>query len=1569
MASLQDLLNDITGGIAKVQSPYLYLQAAGSDKSDYSADGIHLRWELMRTIGDHLPKGHLAGGVGAAYPASHGFNKPADFVELLRVPYHYRYPCTVNFTTDLPVALIETGPTRVWKFDTLVPSTPAGEHCEVLIRFNDTAQYDAIRSTVNPGVSPYPFIAQYTGIVEAQVTNRLCFVIRPSVRVTGHNPALRMEAVSTPENVGGAELFISCRRVLGVRENDPTIPGEVVFPPRPIVDNVIELQKNEEPREDFVMAENIVYFRFDYADCVPTELRLETYEQFILGSIHSQKAQWQAIADGFSLTDNDAVAFGRLEDSALYSVHHKWPRYYGAQPGSGLFTTSVPNYQSKWNPTLAPLNEPNDLNGLKRAVINYLILSQSPANVLAVAALQSDAANDQAAFDISYLQMLKLAALDYHIARMLGLGYIDANLQQGKNEAYVYLSIYHTTAPLEAGSPAFPFTHLYMTLPTSRGDYRLPPAPVQGSLGFGISVDNGTGTPLQLTDANGYTPFDDARIIHLNVEPYDPYQAFGPFFQPPKEFCSCQVTRAVFYGVKYKLLSEANYRIPEISHDEEFSDPSGVFETTPVAQQLIQTANMPNPALFTHEEKEEGDHAYAIYGINWFSRPSPLSNVQTADTHFPVRRTLLPPANLSVQLIQPEDPQILTTATEQQMFVNQPAGDQTLIRATFEWNHNHYLPQKNSATNQYADKAQFFFRQEPPRPVAGQVKSVTVLSDTQVEVRTQSYLITSVTPAETVIPLVLSGDEPRFIGSLFVANQVPYVVDAVSQSLVSGEGAVFLLKKQLQSTVSELNTTNQFSASVQVSFPAAGDRFLVVENMNEPTNWNPAGSPLAKEVQLVNFLHNGVLYTETVPTPDSAPAVRNIGGIYESALVTEFLDVYPGDAMSPDIPGADIPGSRTGLYTVLFDNFLLADHPDPDVSWYKGSVRILEDAAFLPNPNDPTRTTPERKVLEVWKIETAGSQTKLTVYDPTLDVTPGTYSPRNLYVPVQKGAGVLVNFHPAYRVYLSEQPGVLDENTTLPAGSAESRQTYLSIRSVNTVIPLESFLHTPVVMPSRRVLIPLPPGEPLGPQYATRPNFYGKATWTMDVDVTVNANREPYALVFYRANERTVLDTLYKGDPTNSTVESVLTALKTLSPADASFEANRWRDLLRVANLHPTDHGFNEYTAGGFRFPNPDNPAYVIPGTNIRPFDGSVAPLNTAPGSGFMFTLPDGSQRSMLEVIRQCIDGAFLPLTESPVLYRFIKTGTQTSSKKPVIRDSNNALLPFSSPLFDPSPMAVKHSGGAVVRFTDYTLDGAARNLYFYYAAEMNDEMKFSDRSPIAGPIKLVNAYPAERPGIRKITTILADPTLRIIPSIKIELDPYLESENIRRIKLYRANNAADASSVRSMTLAAVTEVTNAGAIEIADTFKGLPFPLFGDPLFYRLVALREITNEFDQLEDIPSQASELGMALLADVINPPAPRITAVIGTVTAIELQNVTLKWEKTAYNATYYLYEMTSAGNWHVIFQVKSNDDSQLQFTLPQNIAKVDANGNVIYRRFRVKVENASGLFNLSEQELTL
>lgn len=235
---------------------------------------------------------------------------------------------------------------------------------------------------------------------------------------------------------------------------------------------------------------------------------------------------------------------------------------------------------------------------------------------------------------------------------------------------------------------------------------------------------------------------------------------------------------------------------------------------------------------------------------------------------------------------------------------------------------------------------------------------------------------------------------------------------------------------------------------------------------------------------------------------------------------------------------------------------------------------------------------------------------------------------------------------------------------------------------------------------------------------------------------------------------------------------------------------------------------------------------------------------------------------------------------------------------------------------------------------------------------------------------QLVNAMPAESPAIKKTVTQLANPILGIPRAVLFELNEYIPAEGIKKFRVFRSTNPIDALSVRTMTpLTQDIDVAN----DVLDDFSGLPFPPFGEPLFYRIVALREIKNEQGAIEFVPSKPSNPVLTNIVDNTNPPAPLITSVF-TVVGNQLIGVTLSWAKTAHNAIYYLYKMNSTGNWVKIYSVKTNADpvsiDLAQTDLGTNILnKQDADGNTIYHRFRVQVENSSGLLNIEQNELTI
>ena len=178
--------------------------------------------------------------------------------------------------------------------------------------------------------------------------------------------------------------------------------------------------------------------------------------------------------------------------------------------------------------------------------------------------------------------------------------------------------------------------------------------------------------------------------------------------------------------------------------------------------------------------------------------------------------------------------------------------------------------------------------------------------------------------------------------------------------------------------------------------------------------------------------------------------------------------------------------------------------------------------------------------------------------------------------------------------------------------------------------------------------------------------------------------------------------------------------------------------------------------------------------------------------------------------------------------------------------------------------------------------------------------------------------------------------------------------------------------TIRTMQLAATIDVGE----PIIDNFSDLDYYPFGDVLYYRLIAVRTVkTKQIDEEdgiyeeEDAPSYPSPLILANIIDVNNPPAPELMYTQGeNSTADLLENIVLTWNTTAYNGTYYLYRMNNSGNWTELYQVKTND-SPVQYDELGNLPKTDEEGETIYYRFKVMVENSSGLFSLEEKIITI
>jgi hypothetical protein len=1704
------------------QSPYSYLQAAGSTGADSTVRGIHLRWDLLRNLGNlHLPKGNLTSVREYGDSATHGFNRQNDFVFIYRHEYKRPYAVEVNFQ-NVPSSITETGESRVWRYNGLIsdPSTPTNT-TNVIIEF-ETAPYDLARASVDPSVNTIGFLKIYSGIIKAWTENKLMWgvqfdifkekkprppikrVLRPKLLkfeadLTAIDPTLYVETISLKDSLDIATEFISSRNTY-----DP---------------NIIEMP--------FIICDNIEFVRFQTLNTYVEKISFASYIDFISAS-NRGNGSWELV-DQFSLddglSDNNLNVFNRLE-TADKVINHAWPKYNAFDVGSGAFTVNSENYKNKWL----------DQDGLKPAVINYLTLSGSdPLNQLATTVLQSqNSVADQSAVQVNYLDLLKLVSLDFHAARMLGFGHIDGMTKAVPNSsAFIYAMRYVTEGDLDNGTSDLA-THLYMTIPLTMETFKLPPAPELLPVEYGLALPTQNGEEMLITDVEGYAPFDDVRYINLLKLPFRYQSPMEPFFATEEAFNLCSQTIPQTFGIEYRHTNDANYVKPEINNDLSYFDPSGLNE-------VITIPETGESKFFTHDERQEGIHHYAAYSVNWFSRPSPISDeVATDTTLFKKRNTLLPPSNLAVQLIQNEEPLLLTTSLEQQLLQNISDPDKTLLRLSFEWNNIH-----NSAY-QFADAVEIFHKLNTALEVRGIVSSVSDLPDNKVAVVLGNLQINSVNPPQTIIPSISVNDADRFLGSMMIAGQHTFVVQDVVVNAGTVNSPTIILRKIRETALQDPDNNNQFMQTETFISPEQGDLFLLLENLNNELNWE---NKLAKEVYLEKFHTNDNVEINTSTSNDGLYKLKNVsvvggntvltiaqdlntnvidgnllysvrkrlaavdsmtnsfsiaGDLTTDILIDDSIEIVgtsgnEGDyevsnivfdgtnsiisvynplqtnstssyliykksspivayslntiAITGDLTQAiiaprfetftniegaveefvigglnklaevtDVPvldeatqvllEPKTGVYKIKLAGYILESHIDNDVEWYGGTVRIMEDISNFPAPGTPTYRSPRMKQLNIWKIKNEGADLIINAFDPEFNVSSGL-NPQSDPMPIELGASVDVNIHPGYKLYLTKDvsinpytnsTNVFIENSMLPNVGEGSKQTFVAVRAKDKITGYGgsytniSKMTTPVVLLAFELQEPLAPGLPSGPIFATRPDIYGKSTYTFDVEVETADGRRPHSLVFYKANHLNVLSILY----TQETKDAIIEDLAAIT--NDNFYSDRWYDLVNV-NFDSQTLEFIELN--GYKFPIPNNASYKI----VHPDPNAVeTPFNAGLKPGENKTIYAGTQYEttvlMADLIKDAIARAFVALTEEPVVFQFMKKGTSTSGVAPVVTDRYGNPLNPNDPAsgYNQAPMAVKYvktltdqiienptdadfdnpDNKTMVRFTDYKIDGAQVVNYFYFVLELTNQLKFGPRSQITKPIQLINTEPAERPVIKEVLNQLPKPAQSIPAAVLFKLNDYTSNEGISKIDVYRTTNGGDALTIRTMEKVKSIDVTDSVRLtDVLDDFENDLNPLYGDPLYYRIIANREIINEQQISELIPSKPSDVVLTNIVDPFNPEAPKIISENGTTTATELQNVILKWSTTCYNGTYRLQKMNSSGNWVNIYEVESNNP-QLQYPpiesglgLPDFVnypetavlQRQDASGTAIYHRFRVQVENSSGLFNLSEKEITL
>ena len=162
-----------------------------------------------------------------------------------------------------------------------------------------------------------------------------------------------------------------------------------------------------------------------------------------------------------------------------------------------------------------------------------------------------------------------MAAYDFHIARMLGLGSLDIDTEVFTDQ-YIYVTEYVTFGNLQDGEGAREVQHLSMSLPTGISDERLPIPIDLKNIVPGVFYGYENAQPINLTDENGYTFDGKTRYVSLFTEEIPETLSNLPFYNSYQEFSAHLYTLPIYGGLEYKMDNETTWRKPELSNTDEY---------------------------------------------------------------------------------------------------------------------------------------------------------------------------------------------------------------------------------------------------------------------------------------------------------------------------------------------------------------------------------------------------------------------------------------------------------------------------------------------------------------------------------------------------------------------------------------------------------------------------------------------------------------------------------------------------------------------------------------------------------------------------------------------------------------------------------------------------------------------------------------------------------------------------------------------------------------------------------------------------------------------------------------
>lgn len=1603
-----------------LQSTYLQIATAGSRGID-STKGIHLRWMLNGRLGEsHLPKGELYDGENSSF----SFNKPDDFVKVYRAPYT-KISQTLDLTQNPNVV---DNKKALWVYKTGNPQR------SVYANFIDDKKYKFVKLSIDPLTNPVAFMQAYgNSLIEIETKTDLFFAAELDFSSSNTSKSVKLETLSVAENKITASKNVSNRKTYTTA------------------------QLNNKIR---VVAENGRSIRFKANNCLLNSIQFEFYSDFITNA--NVNKDW-ILKGKYGLSTDDFKVFEQLEPK-LNTVHGKWLKFNDSE------YVNIKNYKSKWN---RPTNE-NDITdeNIKNIVSEYISLSKSgntkaekdipfgdriPINDPKEGEVQEYADN---LTKISYLDLLNIAANDYHVARMLGLGCLDLDEEVYTGE-YVYLTEYTTFGSLEEGIEGKEIQHLSMSIPTSINTERMP-LPVQLSkIVPGLNFDSDENPNARITDSEGYSFDGKKRYVSLFMDDVMDYDIVNPnskndFFKSSLEYDGSTFTFPVYLGIDHKIASESIWRSPELSHDVAYK---GIDQNLKESKYETVPINIPEPGKSVlnaiQEETGENTYIYQGYGVNIFSRAASGRQISIKSDIKPTNN-LMPPSNINALLVTEENPLLFTSQSEQQLLGKITGADKTLVRIMFDYysaqellsypvpegmsveeaekNKNSIFPNDKEIL---ADHFKLYYKDGLPEVEYGEIESIVndTADNLTAIVKIREYKLIS--SGQQVKIGLDNANKTRFAGGILTIGDQNYIIQNIEVKLKKDENSkdvfdyalIEVLKKEVTDKLYADGDATIDSEQIQNIKLPESRLCTLVQNMQTAENWNqPQISFKVDYPENLNTINREVI-DHTNENGENLQ-VEKTRGVWNNAVVERVFEdsyeMHENGEYKLNEDGDLIPLSEKkhlGLYKIIFRNFNLPQHPqyksekENSVEWSNGIVRLFTKSAVQAGNPVPVKS---RKEFKVYKTENIGTTGNLVLYIDDPDFKLGNYVTQTIAEDYDEILGAedgprtkdgsssyptdyvsqSVNYYPSYKVYLYADPvsGITKENIQ----PRENENTHYSSFGISTYskpgIDYKSKISIPCPMYAIKVEKTEKPEEIIGGSlYATRPDFYNRSTFTFTTKY--NNERKPYGLLHYRANDEDLLNVLYK--PT--TVSTIREELNKLGRNDEIDFNKRWADFLDFNGLavrgqygvFPKNEPEDKY-----QFPLPDNEDFIAlindfikwhnqtQGTQERTIT-SITSLN-------QILISQAVQEPMLAVyfIEQAIHNAFVPLTELPVIYDYIKGNSYVPvNKKQIIKDKNgNALNPTDAD-FDIAPMMkVISESENRVQFTDFNLDGNSQNIYFYAVREMDIKMNFGEFSDLLGPVKLVASTPPKTPEIKRIMPILENQILGIKPAVQIELNAYQPEYKIRKINIYRASTMLEAQSIRTMKLAkeiVVNEDTLSAEFEnvwtVYDDFGNLEEVPFGDGLFYRITVSKQIEyadpestteNPIINVDFAPSLPSKITATVIVDNVSPESPVLEAT-GTSSGINgevLKPVVFNWEKTVYNGKYHLYKMNNQGNWEKIHEISTNLQNVV-LPLQQTKLKTDEliikneNSERIYHHFKVISENSSGMLSSDEKILTL